>query len=183
VRRNVIGLLETQGKVPAELYEAIGWSADRFWHQFSARAKGPRLDFVEQAAGALGVPVWRLLARAGETEPKIGSTHKRTSDSGTIRHFIRLNAWQFLEACSIPTEARANESPINLRVRQNAAIGCWQCWITEVELYRDHLQIQRATWHAWFRRKTGVGLADLWRIAQTMGMKPWELVAEVRTYR
>lgn len=179
IRRNVTGVLESQGKVPAELYQAIGWTADRFWGQFSSRAKAPRLDFVELVAVELSVPMWRLLAREGETLPEIGPTYQRTSDPRGIRHFIRLNASQFVQTCDIPTEARTGESALNFRVRQNVAIGCWQRWITEVQLYRDRLEIGRATWHSWFRRKTGVGMDALWRIAEVLKMDPFEMVAEV----
>ncbi len=181
IRRNVTGQLESQGKVPAELYQAIGWSADRFWGQFSSRAKGPRLDFVELVAAELNVPMWRLLTRAGETIPEIGPTYQRTCGPRGIRHFIRLNASEFVKTCQIPTEARSGESALNFRVRQNVSIGCWQHWITEVELYRDRLEIGRATWHSWFRRTTGVGMPDLSRIAEVLGMEPWEMVAEVNT--
>jgi len=175
VRRNVIGLLEAQGKTPAELYNEIGWTADRFWGQFSGRIKGPRLDFVELAAGVLEVPSWRLLTRAGEP----GTIQADGPES--VRQFIRRNGWSFVDTVGIPTESRAGELEINLRIRQNVAIGCWQNKITEVQLYTDRLRITRAAWYAWYRRKTGIALVDLWRIAEALEMQPWELLAEVLT--
>jgi len=180
IRRNIIGIAESRGIVPSELYNAIGWSRVRFWGQFSASANGPRLDFVQRMAERLEVPMWRLLTREGEARPKIGSKYQR-GDPGTVRHFIRLNASQFIQTCEIPTEPRARELPVNLLVRQNVAIGCWQQWISEVTLFRDRLKIQRGTWFSWFRRTTGIAMVDLWRIADALEMQPWELVHEVNT--
>lgn len=174
VRRNVIALLEASGMTPAELYTAIGWNQERFWGQFSTRARGPRLDFVELVAEQLGVPTSRLLTREGEAPPEVCAT----GDPLSVRQLVRMVGGRLATACEIPQSPRPGESPINFRVRQNVAIGCWQAGITHPELYR-RLGIQRATWGSWFRRKTGIALADIWRIAEALEMQPWELIAEV----
>ena len=176
VRRNVTGLLEVQGMVPRDLYGALGLTAERFWGQFSKRVQGPRLDIVERMAVALDVPLWRLLVREGETPSKWGSL---LADPRAIRRFIRCSAEQLAIICKIPTEPRNGETPLNFCVRQNVAIGCWEKSITEAALYY-RLNIPRATWYSWFRRRTGIAMVDIWRIAEALDMEPWELAVEVR---
>jgi hypothetical protein len=127
-------------------------------------------------AAELGVPSWRLLVRDGESPPDLTGTDP---DHRTVRHFVRCAVGHFATSCEIPTRPRRREPALNFVVRQNVAIGLWQCWKTEADLYQD-LHVHRATWYAWFRRKTGIAMENLWRIAEALEMEPWEMVAPVR---
>jgi hypothetical protein len=170
-------LLERRGMPARLLYRMMGIKKDRFWDQFKDTRSAPRLDIVQKMADVLGVPLWRLLLRNGESPPDLDADNP---DHRTVRHFVRSASAHFAASCEIPRHRRSGETELNFRIRQNIAIGLWQCWKTEIEL-REQLGIHRAAWHSMAKRKTGIGMDTLWLIAEALSMEPWELVAPVRT--
>lgn len=187
LRRNITAILETRGEVPKRLYTSMGWTAARFWGQFSQRVRGPGLDFVERVAEQLQVHPWRLLVREGESglpvlddrppPPYYMNPSQEPPPPNPLQARDFFRTWPALIP-AFPTDPSEGEPWINFLVRQNAAIGCHVAQVSDLEL-RGRLRVSRATWWSWFRRKTGVALADIWRIAKVLDMQPWEFLAPV----
>lgn len=182
MRRNLVGILEARGIVPSDVYSAMGWTAARFWGQFTDRVHGPKLTFVAAVADHLGVPLWRMLLQRGEKPPSDKDVAKARKSlelsSALIRHSVRGMTGMANRLITIPE--RCGESDLNYLIRQNIAVGIWSAGLTESELYTE-LGFTGTAWRARFRRKSGVSLADLWRIAEALEMQPWELVADINT--
>ena len=167
VRGNVLEMLSRHKWKTAYLVGGMGITASRFWAQFRLK-RGPRLALVEKMAEVLGGPAYHLLM----------GPSRETDGPALLRSNLRTTPDEALAAMfpAATPDRRRGMTDTNFHIWRRLHLYAALLGKTELDICRQ-LGVERATWWSWWRKKSGIALDDLWRLAEALEVAPWEMLA------